>query len=127
MKIVYNKIIPFAGYQAITLWPFIFVRTKNVTDILLNHENIHGRQQVEVLAVAVVLSVLLWLIGCSWWSLLALPLYLWLYVGLWLYMGFRKGWNKAYKANPLEREAYYYENAKWYLSERKPFAWLNFF
>lgn len=127
MEVVYSKIIPFAGYQAITLWPFIFVRTKNVTDVLLNHENIHGRQQVEVLAVAVVLSVLLLLIGCSWWSLLALPLYLWIYVGLWLYMCIRKGFDKAYKANPLEREAYIYERDEWYLSERTPFAWLSLF
>jgi hypothetical protein len=44
MKIIYNKIIPFKGFRAITLWPFIFVRKDcEFNKIHLNHEKIHAR------------------------------------------------------------------------------------
>ena len=52
--IVYNNIIPFKGYMAITLYPFIFVRNeykKKVNDITLNHEHIHCEQEKELLLV----------------------------------------------------------------------------
>jgi hypothetical protein len=43
MIIVKNNIIPFKGYKAITLWPFIFVRKEcSFDEIDLNHELIHG-------------------------------------------------------------------------------------
>lgn len=52
MKIIYNNIIPFKGYKAITLWPFIFVRKDcSFNEIDLNHEQIHGEQQKELLLV----------------------------------------------------------------------------
>jgi len=44
MKVVKNNIIPFKGYKAITIWPFIFVREEGSFDeVDLNHENIHGK------------------------------------------------------------------------------------
>jgi hypothetical protein len=44
MLIIHNKLIPFKGFKAITLWPFIFVRKEcSFNEIDLNHENIHGR------------------------------------------------------------------------------------
>ncbi|MCL6103093.1 MAG: hypothetical protein M1292_11540 [Bacteroidetes bacterium] len=47
---VKNSIIPFKGFKAITLWPFIFFREEmNAVD--WNHETIHGRQQIELLFV----------------------------------------------------------------------------
>ena len=42
MILVNNKIIPFKGYKAVTIWPFIFVR-EPLNEVDLNHENIHGR------------------------------------------------------------------------------------
>ena len=42
MLIIHNKLIPVKGFKAITLWPFIFVRS-SFNEIDLNHENIHGR------------------------------------------------------------------------------------
>lgn len=48
MIIVKNKIIPFDGYKAMTIWPFVFVRSE-LSEIDMNHEKIHGRQQVEML------------------------------------------------------------------------------
>lgn len=50
--IIYNKLIPFKGYKAISIWPFIFVRKDcsfNSTDF--NHERIHLRQQIELLVI----------------------------------------------------------------------------
>ena len=49
MIIIKNNIIPFKGFKAITLWPFIFVRKGlSFGEIDLNHERIHGRQQLEL-------------------------------------------------------------------------------
>ena len=50
MILVNNKIIPFKGYKAVTIWPFIFVR-EPLNEVDLNHENIHGRQQLELLII----------------------------------------------------------------------------
>lgn len=43
MWIIKNKILPFEGFKAITIWPFIFAR-KDLDSIDINHEKIHGRQ-----------------------------------------------------------------------------------
>ena len=66
------------------------------------------------------------MIGCGWWSLLALPLYLWVYVVLYL-VAKLKGADNAYRANPLEREAYMFEGDSTYLDRRRPFAWVTYF
>ena len=50
MIIVKNNIIPFGGYKAITLWPFIFTKSE-LTDIDINHERIHRAQQLELLVI----------------------------------------------------------------------------
>ena len=52
MKIVYNNIFPARGYIAMTIWPWVFVRRKDkYTDVVDNHEKIHGEQQKEMLLV----------------------------------------------------------------------------
>ena len=50
MKIIYNKIIPFKGYKAMAIWPFIFAR-KKLSEIDINHEKIHLVQQLELLII----------------------------------------------------------------------------
>lgn len=50
MKIIYNKIIPFKGYKAMAMWPFIFAR-KKLSEIDINHEKIHLVQQLELLII----------------------------------------------------------------------------
>ena len=45
MIVVKNKLIPFGRFDAMAVWPFIFVK-KEVSDKVINHERIHGRQQV---------------------------------------------------------------------------------
>lgn len=93
MKIIRNSIIPFKGFKAITLWPFIFVRKEcSFNEIDLNHENIHGRQQKE---------------------LLIIPFYI-IYLIEWIFKGYRN--------ISFEKEAYRYEEDLGYLKRRKHFA-----
>lgn len=130
MIIVRNTIIPFRGFIAITLWPFIFVRRQTCTRFtndVLRHKRIHGRQQVEMLLVGTVVSDILAVSGCGWWSLHALPLFLWLY-GLEYLLGlFCFGNSKAaYRAISFEREACDNEPDALYLDKRRPFASLRY-
>ena len=85
-----NKIIPFGSYIAVTIWPFIFYRKLNKNTI--NHENIHGRQQLE---------------------LLIIPFYI-----IYIFEAIFKG----YKKISFEVEAYDNENDPDYLKNRKMFA-----
>ena len=48
--IVKNNIIPFKGYKAISIWPFIFCRS-DLNSVDLNHEKIHLAQQLELLVI----------------------------------------------------------------------------
>ena len=96
MKIVRNNIIPFKGYKAITIWPFIFVRKEcSFDEVDLNHENIHGKQQLELLIIFFYLIYLVeWII-------------------------------KGYRNISFEREAYGNEDNLNYLKTRKHYAWLK--
>lgn len=106
MIIVKNNIIPFKGFKLITLWPFIFTRgSTKLSDIDRNHEEIHGRQQLELLLVFFYL------------------LYYGEYLVRWIKCGNRK---KAYKNISFEQEAYYYESNLAYLKFRPFWAWLQF-
>ena len=120
-----NKIIPFPGMKAMTLWPFLFIRSKYITDTDIRHERIHGIQQKEMLVVALILCAILWVSGCKWWSLLVLPTYFYVYGILWLYK-LVTGSKDAYKDNPMEQEAYTFQDDESYFSKRKLFGWLKF-
>ena len=68
--IVYNNLIPFKGYVALTIWPLIFARmsAKPLKEHEENHEKIHLRQQLEVLILsAVIIAALILIFGWSWW------------------------------------------------------------
>jgi hypothetical protein len=43
MRVIFNDIIPFKGYKAMAIWPFIFVRNdiKSLSSVDINHEKIH--------------------------------------------------------------------------------------
>lgn len=108
MKIVKNKISDFIlwkGYSAITIWPFIFIRTDtNISETLINHEKIHGRQQLEMA-----------LIG----------FYLW-YVIEWVIRLFVNGPKFAYRNICFEREVFDNESNIAYLEKRQWFAWRKY-
>ena len=126
MKVVFNKWIPFSGFLAMCLWPFIFVREKaasRYTVIVNNHEHIHAEQQKEMLVVGVILAVAFYFcIGL--WSLLFLPIFLWWYCIEWFIRLFFNG--RAYKNISFEREAYFNETDLTYLGERKRFSWIKY-
>ena len=127
MKIVYNYIIPFKGYLAMCVFPFIFVRkdARNLTVKDINHEKIHLRQQVEMYIVGVILTLILFVCGLSWWSLFALPIFF-IWYGVewflrWCAYGFNQ--NEAYHNISFEQEAYGNESNLDYLRTRKRFSW----
>ncbi|MBK8845417.1 MAG: hypothetical protein IPO27_02215 [Bacteroidetes bacterium] len=93
--------------QGITLWPFILIHARYKTDtILLNHERIHLRQQIE---------------------LLVLPFYV-LYLLHYLVNLLRyQNHQLAYENIFFEREAFENESNPQYLKHRKWFASFRFF
>ncbi|MBT8188584.1 MAG: hypothetical protein HKP38_09075 [Croceitalea sp.] len=96
------------NYVGLTLWPFIIVKEDDYKKdaILINHERIHLKQQLE---------------------LLIIPFYV-LYICEWL---FRTLWYldsyKAYQNISFEREAYAHETDLEYTKNRRPFQFTQYF
>lgn len=126
-RVIFSSILPFKGFLAMSLWPFIFVRSSAAARYSVyvnNHEHIHAEQQKEMLAAGGVLAVLLALAGCGWWSLLAVPIFYWWYGAEWIVRLIQhRDAHKAYRSIRFESEAYDNEKNLEYLSHRKPFAW----
>ncbi|WP_445455427.1 hypothetical protein [Flavobacterium sp. HNIBRBA15423] len=105
--IVVKYLIP-KGYKGITFFPFIFLLNKEDGKkvVLVNHEKIHIRQQLELLVV----------------------LFFVLYVIEFLFRFFKYGdWNKAYRNISFEKEAYSNEKDLNYLKKRSFWSWVNYF
>lgn len=102
MIVVNNKIIPFDGYKAMTIWPFVFVRSE-LSEIDMNHEKIHGRQQVEML----------WLLFFIWYGVE--------YLLRAVFGGYNPGKNVSF-----EREAYDKDIDLNYLKHRRFWAFLKY-
>ncbi len=101
LKLLHSK------YIALTIWPFIFVKEHwhKTNKILVNHEKIHLKQQIE----------LLWV-----------PFFIW-YFTEFIFRFFQyKNWDKAYRAISFEREAYAQEKNYDYLENRKLWAFLSY-
>lgn len=95
-----------SSYKAITLWPFVVFFDVEVrkNTVILNHEKIHLRQQLELLIV---------------------PFYIWYFCSfVFNYIKF-KSWDLAYRNVIFEREAYHNESNMKYLKTRKMYAFLN--
>ena len=128
MIIIRNNLIPFRGYSAVTIWPIVFVRrgawySRN-TD---RHERIHGRQQLEMLLVGMVLAAVLAAAGCGWWSLLALPLFYLCYgVEYLIRLCITRDHDCAYRSISFEQEAFAHQFDETYLQYRRWFAWLRY-
>ncbi len=106
--VIYNNIIPFKGFKAIALWPFVFVRNsarERFTQFDENHERIHLKQQVEMLLV----FFYLWY-GIEW--LVRLVAY--------------RHAREAYRNISFEQEAYIYQGKENYLAKRRWYAWTKF-
>ena len=103
-KIVFSKL----WVNGMALFPFIIIKRASDLNnpILLNHERIHLRQQVE---------------------LLIIPFYIF-YLLFYLFNLLRyQNHQKAYLYNPFEKEAYRNDQDLGYLKHRKMFSFLNYF
>lgn len=103
---VYNNIIPFKGYKALTFWPFVFIRKGAIyNEVDDNHECIHGEQQKETLIVL---------------------FYLWYGIEYLIKWAYYRNRHMAYKNVGFEREAYDNQRDIVYVDTRKSFAWLKY-
>lgn len=90
--------MPPKGFNAIAIFPFIFIRKDvKITDRLINHEKIHFAQQKELL----------------------IAFFYLLYAFFYLFY--------AYRNIPFEKEAYDNDDNLKYLGKRKLFAWIKYF
>lgn len=96
--LVFKYLLP-KGYRGITLFPFIIFSDKNYKGnlVLLNHEKIHIRQQLELLVVL---------------------FYIWYGIEFLVRYFQYKNWNLAYRNISFEREAYTNEKDLNYLKKR---------
>ena len=93
--------------KAITLFPFIILKEKKLRDdpVLMNHEKIHLRQQIELLVVF---------------------FYIW-YLAEYIYRRANtQSHYNAYKAISFEREAYQNQKNQYYLEKRRSFGFLKY-
>lgn len=103
--ILVSKFVP---YSAIALYPFIIVRKGELKEdtILINHEKIHHRQQLE---------------------LLIIPFYFLYLINYLVNIVRYKNHFTAYKQIVFEREAFAMDKNLEYLKHRKFFAFFKFF
>jgi hypothetical protein len=126
MKTVINRLIPFEGFVAITIWPFVFVRKDELDrfdSVAANHEDIHGEQQKEMLAAGALLGGLMVMLTGSLWWLLLVPVYFWWYLTEYALRSMF-GTGNAYRNISFEREAYANEADMCYTKDRQAFAWI---
>jgi hypothetical protein len=95
------------GYVGITMYPFVLLKTSALrnNEVLLNHENIHLRQQLE---------------------LLIIPFYIIYVVEFFVRFVQYRNWQLAYKNISFEREAYKHENDLGYVNSRKFWQFLKY-
>ncbi|PKH49188.1 hypothetical protein CXF68_00135 [Tenacibaculum sp. Bg11-29] len=106
MIFVSKHIVP-KGFVGITLFPFIFLKRKDLKHNyeLVNHEKIHLQQQKELLI------VFFYLFYFFEWAV--------------KFLKYRNSF-KAYKNLSFEREAYLNEENLYYLEKRKTWTFLNY-
>lgn len=107
MFIIVTKYLIPKAYRGLTVFPFIII--SDVSDkqnkILINHERIHIRQQLE---------------------LLIIPFFIWYFLDYLIKLSRYKNKSKAYRNIIFEREAYSNENNLDYLKTRSFLGFLNY-
>ena len=103
-KIFCRTISLFMPIHAVTFFPFIICRNKNDA-VIINHESIHIRQQLE---------------------LLIIPFFI-IYILNWIYniIIYKGDGKKAYFELFFEKEAYLYEYDLGYLNKRKSWSYFR--
>ncbi|WP_179349637.1 hypothetical protein [Winogradskyella pacifica] len=98
MILISKYLVP-KGYLGITIFPFMFLKTEDLkrNAVLINHEKIHLKQQLE---------------------LLILPFYVLYTIEFLCRLIQNKKWDLAYRNISFEREAYRHEKDLDYLKSR---------
>jgi len=107
MFVIVTKYLIPKGYNGLTLFPFVMIRNDfdKENKVLINHEKIHIKQQIQ---------------------LLILPFFIWyLLEFLFRWIQF-KDKNKAYRTISFEREAYANERNLNYIKEMPFWGFLNY-
>lgn len=95
------------NYVGLSLWPFIILKNNRLKEdaVLINHERIHLKQQIELLILPFyIIYILEWIIR----TLLYFDSY------------------KAYQNISFEREAYLNEKNMNYLKQRRPLSFVKY-
>ena len=106
MLIIVSRYLIPKGFRGFTFFPFVFLKYRKDTDneVLLNHEKIHIKQQLEMLVV---------------------PFFIWYFLEfLYRLIQFRNR-NIAYRNISFEREAYENEKDLNYLQSRPSWRFLK--
>ena len=108
-KTIYTEHFPLKGFTAMTIWPFIFVRSdrkRYFTNKAERHETTHALQQIECLFL----------------------LFLLLYAMEWIFkLPFCEfDTNRAYMSISFEQEAYEHQDEFGYNNVRKHYAWFKY-
>lgn len=106
MILISKYIVP-KGYTGITIFPFVFLKRKSLKldAVLINHEKIHLKQQLE---------------------LLIIPFYLFYGLEFMVRLIQYKNWYTAYVNISFEREAYCNQTNFTYLKKRKLWSFLKY-
>jgi len=106
--LIFSKYLFAERFNALTIWPFIFLKHKKLKDnrIIINHEKIHLRQQIEML-----------------WFLYFILYFLEFSINLIKYRDFMN----AYYQISFEKEAYQNEQNLTYLRKRKFWSFLKYY
>ncbi|MEP1487012.1 MAG: hypothetical protein ABJL44_09125 [Algibacter sp.] len=105
--IVVSKYLVPKGYSGLAFFPFVFLKRKDLCydAVLLNHERIHLKQQLE---------------------LLILPFYIIYLIEFLVRLMLYKNWDLAYKNISFEREAYTNESNFQYIKQRRFWHFLKY-
>lgn len=106
--ILFSKYLVPRGYTGITIFPFVFLKSKSLRHdkVLINHEKIHLKQQLE---------------------LFIIPFYIFYVFEFTIRLIQYKKWYTAYRNISFEREAYRNENDLDYLKSRPFWTFINYF
>ena len=131
LKKVYSRYFPLKGFLALTVFPFVFIRADQRASFNATaerHENTHALQQLELTCLGALVSVLMAVLGCGWWSVIPLLLFFELYALEWLVKLPFCGFNafRAYLSISMEQEAYEHQPEVFYNDVRRAFAWVKF-
>ena len=107
MFLIVSKYLIPKGYRGMTVFPFVILRDREAIDILVlvNHERIHIRQQLELLIV---------------------PFFVWYFLEYLFRLVKYRDRDLAYRNICFEREAYQNEKDLDYLKKRPFWKFLNY-